>query len=310
MPGIRLFTHRFSFSSDDLTIPALIDIIFRIPLLIIYSIKTQSKCSSSFYNEYLYPLLIIYIIIGILAGVIAFVSVQGTPMNNIRPRRSMSILIYIRLILVLFDFGINLNGLMIIIRVFDMCDKVVRGTMIACFVISCSTMIGLFGILMFFMDLTGMISEEKKWKMRLKFLFCCGRNYGKRISIDLHFERFHVNQGGQSSDIGNIIRILQYLFDNQRFDLVPSDVAVGLILLQEEDSIESGENVPLELIKEGFYYNSYAQSAFGWERRLIDRLMIKLFFDFRFSLVYQYRMTFLPRILFAMRFRFVFKQII
>ncbi len=77
------------------------------------------------------------------------------------------------------------------------------------------------------------------------------------------------NIGGQSSDRQNIVKILQYLFDDERFDLVASDVAAGLILLQQEDlleerSIDIRENVPLEILKEGFYYNSYAQSAFGW----------------------------------------------
>ncbi len=75
--------------------------------------------------------------------------------------------------------------------------------------------------------------------------------------------------GGQSSDIQNIVKTLQYLFDDERFDLVASDVAAGLVLLQQEDlfeerSIDIIESVPLEIIKEGFYYNSYAQSAFGW----------------------------------------------
>lgn len=75
--------------------------------------------------------------------------------------------------------------------------------------------------------------------------------------------------GGQSSDTENIVRTLQYLFDDERFDLVPSDVAAGLILLQQEDMseehvIDIEQTAPLELLKEGLYYNSYAQSAFGW----------------------------------------------
>ena len=74
---------------------------------------------------------------------------------------------------------------------------------------------------------------------------------------------------GQSSDTKNIVKTLQYLFDDERYDLVPSDVAAGLILLQQEDfleerSIELTQAAPLELLKEGLYYNTYAQSAFGW----------------------------------------------
>jgi hypothetical protein len=65
------------------------------------------------------------------------------------------------------------------------------------------------------------------------------------------------------------VKTLRYLFDDERFDLVPSDVAAGLILLQQEDvlgerSIDIVQSAPLELLKEGLYYNSYAQSAFGW----------------------------------------------
>jgi hypothetical protein len=75
--------------------------------------------------------------------------------------------------------------------------------------------------------------------------------------------------GGQSTDIKNIVKTLQYLFDDERFDLVPSDVAAGIIILQQEDvleerSIDIIQTVPLEILKEGLYYNSYAQSAFGW----------------------------------------------
>ena len=80
---------------------------------------------------------------------------------------------------------------------------------------------------------------------------------------------FFYDSGGQSSDIKNIVKTLQYLFDDERFDLVPSDLAAGLILLQQEDvleerSIDIVQSAPLELLKDGLYYNTYAQSAFGW----------------------------------------------
>jgi hypothetical protein len=75
--------------------------------------------------------------------------------------------------------------------------------------------------------------------------------------------------GGQSSNIRNIVKTLQYLFDDERFDLVPSDVAAGLMLLQHEDiaedrSINRSQLAPLDLLEQGLYYNTYAQSAFGW----------------------------------------------
>ncbi|CAF0772252.1 unnamed protein product [Rotaria sordida] len=258
MPSIRLFGRRFNFASDDLTIPSLIDIILRLPLLvtfIIFRIKDESPnstCPSSFYNGYFYPLLSVYIAITISAVFICFISTRGSPLKNIRPRRHMPLLIYIRLFLVLIDIGINIMGSVIIIRVFQMCAIILRATIITTIVLSWSVAIALFIILAFFIDLTGFVSAEKKWEMRIRLIFCCGRGYG-----------------GQSSDIKNIVKTLQYLFDDERFDLVPSDVAAGLILLQQEDAIEERsvniiQNVPLELLKEGLYYNTYAQSAFGW----------------------------------------------
>ncbi|CAF0964086.1 unnamed protein product [Adineta steineri] len=280
MPGIRLFGRRFNFASDDLTIPSLIDIGLRLPLLvtfIVFRIKDESPdstCPSTFYNGYFYPLLSVYAIITILASVMALISLRGTPVKNTRPRRHMPLLIYTRLIIVPIDISINVLGLILIIRVFHMCAIILRATIIATIILSWTVPIALFIILAFFIDLTGVISPEKKWEMRIKLIFCCGRGYG-----------------GQSSDIKNIVKTLQYLIDDERFDLVPSDVAAGLILLQHEDVLEERQldiiqTAPLELLKEGLYYNSYAQSAFGW-----------------FSIAYQYRLTFLPRILLAMRFR-------
>ena len=70
------------------------------------------------------------------------------------------------------------------------------------------------------------------------------------------------------------MKTLQFLFDDERFDLVPSDLAAGLVLLQQEDvneqrSIEVTQTAPLELLKQGLYFNSYAQSAFGWYRKQV-----------------------------------------
>ncbi|CAF0989765.1 unnamed protein product [Rotaria sp. Silwood1] len=280
MPGIRLFGRRFNFASDDLTISSLIDIALRLPLLvafIVFRIKDESPdstCPTSFYNGYFYPLLSVYSAITITASFMFFISLQGTPVKNTRPRRHMPLLIYIRLFLVLIDIGINIMGLIIAIRVFHMCAIILRATILTTIVLSWTVAIALFIVLAFFIDLTGVVTAEKKWEMRIKLIFCCGGGYG-----------------GQSSDIKNIVKTLQYLFDDERVDLVPSDVAAGLVLLQQEDTLEERsmnitQNVPIELLKEGLYYNSYAQSAFGW-----------------FSLAYQYRLTFLPRILFITHFR-------
>ena len=185
MPSIRLFGRRFNFASDDLTIPSLIDIILRLPLLTIFIVfrhkdkSPNSKCSTSlFYNSYFYPLLSVYGTITILVLLIFIISLQGTPLNNTRARRHIPLLIYMRIFLVLIDIGINIMGLVIMIRVFERCAVILRAIIVVAIVLSWTIAISLFIILAFFIDLTDFITSEKKWEMRIKFIFCCRRGYG------------------------------------------------------------------------------------------------------------------------------------
>ena len=187
MPGIRLFGRRFNFASDDLTIPSLIDIILRLPLLttfIVFRIKDEkspdSKCPTLFYNGYFYPLLSVYGAITILVSLIFIISLQGTPLSNTRPRRHIPLLIYMRICLVLIDIGINIMGLVIMVRVFLMCALILRAIIVVAIILSWTIAISVFIILAFLIDLTGFITSEKKWEMRIKFIFCCGRGYGNR----------------------------------------------------------------------------------------------------------------------------------
>lgn len=190
MPGIRLFGRRFNFASDDLTFPALIDIALRVPSIvafIVFRLKDESpdsKCSSSFYKGYFYPLLTVYAGITILASFMFFISLRGTPVRNARPRRHMPFLIYIRLILALIDILINIMGLYIIIRVYQTCAIILRATIVITIALSWIVDIALFIILLFFIDLTGVVSAEKKWEMRIKFIFCCGTGYGNKTKLD------------------------------------------------------------------------------------------------------------------------------
>ncbi|KAG0421636.1 Sn1-specific diacylglycerol lipase alpha, partial [Dictyocoela muelleri] len=167
------------------TIPSLIDILLRSPVLItfiVFRIKDESPdshCPSSFYNGYFYPLLSLYGTITILALLMFYTSLRGSPVAHTQPRRYMPLLIYIRMILVLIDIGINILGLVIVVRVFKMCDMILRATLLTSIALSWSMAIALFIILAFLIDLTSFVSAEKKWEMRIKLIFCCGRGYGK-----------------------------------------------------------------------------------------------------------------------------------
>lgn len=185
MPGIRLFGRRFNFSSDDLTLPAFIDILLRLPVLVtfvVFRVKDESPdatCPSSFYAGYFYPLLSVYGAIALLSTVIFIISLRGSPIKNTQPRRHMSTLVYMRLIFVLIDVGVNVTGVVILFRVFRMCDVILRASLVTSIVLSWSVAIALFIVLAFFIDLTGVVSAEKKWEMRIKLIFCCGRSYGR-----------------------------------------------------------------------------------------------------------------------------------
>jgi hypothetical protein len=150
---------------------------------IIFRIKDESPdshCPSSFYNGYYYPLLGVYGAITILSSLIFIMSLRGTPVKNTRPRRHMPLLIYIRLFLVLIDIIINIMGLVIIIKVYQTCTMILRATIVTTISFCWSCAISVFIILASFIDLTGVVSADKKWEMRIKFIFCCGRGYGKR----------------------------------------------------------------------------------------------------------------------------------
>ena len=184
MPGIHLFGRRFNFASDDLTLPSLIDIALRFPVLatfIVFRVKDKSPdstCPSTFYNGYFYPLLSLNAVITILASLMFYISLRGTPMKNTQPRRHMPLLIYIRIFLVLIDIAINIMGSVIIFQVYQMCEIILRATIVTTIILSWTVPIALFIILAFFIDLTGFVSSEKKWEMRIKVIFCCGRGYG------------------------------------------------------------------------------------------------------------------------------------
>jgi hypothetical protein len=186
MPGIRLFGRRFNFASDDLTLPSLIDISLRLPLIvtfIVFRIKDESPdstCPKSFYNRYFYPLLSVYAAITILASSMFFISLRGSPVKNTQSRRHMSLLIYFRLFFALIDLIINIMGLIMIIRVYQTCAIILRATLVITIALSWTVDIALFIILVFLIDLTGVVSSEKKWEMRIKIIFCCGTGYGKK----------------------------------------------------------------------------------------------------------------------------------
>ncbi|CAF0847048.1 unnamed protein product [Didymodactylos carnosus] len=249
MPGIRLFGRRFGFASDDLTIPSLIDIFIRFPSLIAFivfrvkDVKESWGCNSAiFYRGYFYPLLSCYISIILTQTFIVYFSLKGTPVTNVHPRRFIPYLIYIRLLLIIADISVNIVGLIIIVKAFYSCGIFLKTTIIVSIALSWMVFTGISIMFLLFVDLSGFLSPEKKWELRLKFIFCCGRPYGN-----------------ENSSIRNIITTLNSLFEDEQFDYVPSDLAAGLILLQQEDvyerrSLNITKIPPIELLKEGHQY--------------------------------------------------------
>jgi hypothetical protein len=109
-----------------------------------------------------------------------FISLRGSPVKNTQSRRHMSLLIYFRLFFALIDLIINIMGLIMIIRVYQTCAIILHTTLVITIALSWTVDIALFIILLFLIDLTGVVSSEKKWEMRIKIIFCCGTGYGKK----------------------------------------------------------------------------------------------------------------------------------
>ncbi|XP_071671212.1 diacylglycerol lipase-beta isoform X3 [Patagioenas fasciata] len=294
MPGLVAFGRRWAIGSDDFVLPGAFELFVRlvwwVGILAVYAVhKGQFSCpGGGLLHSYLLVLLILLASIICVLSAVVYISMQGT-ISNPGPRKSLPKLLYIRLVLCLPEFFWAVLGAVWVSDSSVHCEKtvinVIIGTVIASWVIIIFTVIGvvivfdpLGGKKTFYLtdslnrnlesSQSGQLLYNVKntatrvWEKRIRLLCCC------IVQDDDHRVAF--------TSIAELFRT--YFSDT---DLVPSDIAAGLILLhQEQDKMENCPKEPEEVLchspsslvtddldvelENAAHYMLFAAAAYGW----------------------------------------------
>ncbi|NXG40881.1 DGLB lipase, partial [Psilopogon haemacephalus] len=294
MPGLVVFGRRWAIGSDDFVLPGAFELFVRlvwwIGILALYTVhKGQFNCpGGGLLHSYLLVLLILLASIICALSALVYVSMQGT-ISNPGPRKSLPKLLYIRLLLCLPELIWAVVGAVWASDSSVQCERTVVNaivvTVVASWVIIIFTIIGvvivfdpLGGKKTFYLtdgvsrnlesSQSGQLLYNVKstatrvWEKRIRLLCCC------IVQDDDHRVAF--------TSIAELFRT--YFSDT---DLVPSDIAAGLILLhQEQDKMESCPKEPEEVLchspsspvtddldmelENAAHYMLFAAAAYGW----------------------------------------------
>lgn len=135
MPGIVFCKRRCRFGSDDLLLPGLSLLVIHIAWVFIFvtilntlAFHTDSRWLVTL-QEYIIGLISIYGGCVIIEGAITAISIRGTVLN-VKPRASMTYLLYIRLAVLLTEVGWQVYGVTWIIVISTKSDVLVQGFII------------------------------------------------------------------------------------------------------------------------------------------------------------------------------------
>uniref|UniRef100_A0A8C2TW24 Diacylglycerol lipase-beta n=1 Tax=Coturnix japonica TaxID=93934 RepID=A0A8C2TW24_COTJA len=294
MPGLVVFGRRWAIGSDDFVLPGTFELFLRLlwwlGIVVLYAVhKGQFSCpGGALLHSYLLVLLALLAAIICTLCALVYVSMQGT-ISNPGPRKSLPKLLYTRLLLYLPEFIWAVVGAVWVSDSSVRCEStvinVILGTVIASWVIIVFTIIG---VLIVFDPLGGKKTfyltdgldrnlessqsgqllynvkntATRVWEKRIRLMCCC------IVQDDDHRVAF--------TSIAELFRA--YFSDT---DLVPSDIAAGLILLhQEQDKMESCPKEPEEVLchspsslvaddldielENAAHYMLFAAAAYGW----------------------------------------------
>uniref|UniRef100_A0A8C3Y8M3 Diacylglycerol lipase-beta n=1 Tax=Catharus ustulatus TaxID=91951 RepID=A0A8C3Y8M3_CATUS len=293
MPGLVLFGRRWAIGSDDFVLPGAFELFVRlvwIGIFVLYTVhKGQFNCpGGGLLHSYLLGLIILLASIICALSALVYVSMQGT-ISNPGPRKSLPKILYTRLLLYFPEFIWAVVGAVWVSDNSVQCEKTVVngviGTVIASWIIIVFTVIGvvivfdpLGGKRTFYLpdgvsrnlesSQSGQLlynvksSATRVWEKRIRLLCCC------IVQDDDHRVAF--------TSIAELFR--NYFSDT---DLVPSDIAAGLILLhQEQDKMENCSKEPEEVLchspsslvtddldvelENAAHFMLFAAAAYGW----------------------------------------------
>ncbi|KAK3090708.1 hypothetical protein FSP39_013912 [Pinctada imbricata] len=252
MPALTAFGRRWSVGTDDFVFPGLLEIFVRVVWLIAISIvynyhgSTVWDCNGGgFLKGYYIGLLLLLCICIVLSAVIVFISMKGS-ITNVGPREKLVLFLYIKIAISVPELIWNILGTYWSFSESKECQRSVvwtaRGAVISGWILA---VIVIIGVIVVFDPLgkqsrkdcnttrlqsdptaqvtdSAMVASRKAWEKRLRFLCCC------LICDDQSKDAFK-----------DISKLLTEFFKGPY--LVPTDVAAGLILVQNlQESLVGG----------------------------------------------------------------------
>ncbi|XP_074649492.1 diacylglycerol lipase-beta-like [Tubulanus polymorphus] len=294
MPGLIAFKRRWRIGSDDFVFPGFAELIIRVlwvvVVCVVYAVHQSSfhdHCNRELYLRIYYIGMIVLVILNCAITIsVIFVSARGGIMELDR-RRHLTKLIYLKLVAYVPEFGWNIFGAYFAFGDPGNCSlyfvNLIRGTSIFGFVAGVAVLVGIAVVFDPLGTRRGPRSESRLviddhqsvWKRRCRIICCCvGKDPFQQEAFD------------------DISEILAEFF--QDVDLVATDIAAGLVLLQQEqESLTNTRELETEndatlpewmKSKQLEYYMKYAMCPYGWPLFMFMNLgtgLCKLWSDIR-----------------------------
>ncbi|XP_060067139.1 diacylglycerol lipase-beta-like [Ylistrum balloti] len=251
MPGIILFGRRWGIGSDDFVFPVVAEIFLRLAWLIAISVvfhihqnEPESCSGGTLLQAYFIGALCLLCLTIVLDMFIVYTSMQGSIMYPY-PRKRMPRLLYVKILVSVPELAWIVLGTYWSFGLASGCETsvvmTVKGAVLCGWVIAFLILIGLFivfdplgGLRAKRSQLNGELESStqkqmmttaqhtalKTWERRCKILCCC-------VSCD-----------DQSHDaFTEIAKLLTDFFQDVELDLVATDIAAGLILVNREQEV-------------------------------------------------------------------------
>ncbi|XP_032242701.1 diacylglycerol lipase-beta isoform X2 [Nematostella vectensis] len=273
MPALVAFNRRWQIGSDDLVFPFTAGLMARFAWFIvvcsIYGVyhKDLKECHSQIALQtfFIGVIIVACLVMGNEVAII-WTSMQGTIMNT-RPRQRIPILLYIQLALYVPEIALSILGIYWAFHSSTGCELGVVVPVQITVVLQWLILLSVFAAAAMFFDPLGALHKQdrsieqssKLWERRCRLLCCCF--------------------AGNDQQYMNAISQIAEMFASELHgvDAVPSDVAVGLILLQQQQEIESRgkpwySGTPVDLSKDeersridaAAYFMRYSVGSYGW----------------------------------------------
>lgn len=280
MPSLTLFNRAWRFGSDDFVFPGIAGILLRgswsIVLSTVFGVSYDdiSRCNESKLVKIFFLAIIPLLVFEFLTEVcITFISMKGSIMNT-RIRSPITKFIYIRLFLFIPELALTLAGSVWIFDPGVNCDTNIIWSIRVLIGFQWAVLIVVIIFIALFFDPLGQLNSKGERLL--------ANTSAVQQALESHFQKACCCPGGTSNQqaFSEIAKSMAALFHD--VDLVPSDIAAGLILLHSEQNrknkedgqtireiieerlVDKQDTETWERFNESVYFYHYAMGSYGW----------------------------------------------